>query len=173
MDNQFKKTISDLIPSKEEMIPVSRIPEECKKGGVEISLRNLRLYATKGLIPKPIHMGKEAFYHKDFILDRLSALFILKTLLNRSIKQLQNIAANKYVTLQETVSITKGLLEDMFAGYKYKKKYNSLIFQFINEDWPRFVIDRFLKKVESGWDPNSMNKEKFIEEAFFEFRGKA
>ena len=173
MDNQFQKTISDLIPPKDKMIAVSRIPEECSKRDVDISLRNLRLYATKGLIPKPIHKGKEAFYHKDFILDQLSALFVLKTMLNRSVKQLRNIAANRHVPLQRTVSIAQRLLEELFQDYIYKDKYGPSIFQFVNENWPRFVVDKFLKKMEkSDWDPSNMNAKEFIINAIPEFSDK-
>ena len=167
---EFRKAVENLNPSTQGLITQREVVEECNKRKQNMTLRKLQLYITKKIIPvpiyKPVYRGKMAYYEKEFIIDELFAVHILKTVFHQSIEEIVSLASNKKANLQDVVSKANAILEHLYSNYKGKKQGEGLAFMFVNQKVPQRVIDIFLGKVAKGINIHTIDYSKFINEAF-------
>lgn len=166
----FQKAVENLNPSAQGLITQREVVEECNKRKQNMTLRKLQLYITKKIIPlpiyRPVYRGKMAYYEKEFIIDELFAVHILKTVFHQSINEIALLASNRKANLQDVVSKANAILEHLYSSYKGKKQGEGLAFMFVNQKVPQRVVDIFLEQVAKGINIHTMDYNKFINEAF-------
>ena len=64
--NSFQDIAKEFSPPDETLISIRDIVKESRKTKTPITLRTLTYYATEGIIPKPLHIGKVAYYDHEF-----------------------------------------------------------------------------------------------------------
>lgn len=86
------RDIGRLLKEEEKhFIGYSEIESLTTEMGFPISVRTLRFYVDEGILPAPNKIGKKPVYDKEWILNVLLSLHIMKTRMNRSLKDIKAI----------------------------------------------------------------------------------
>lgn len=161
----FKEKIDNLVP-REKLINLEQAANYCKERKVNFSKRTIRYYITEKLLPKPMYVKKIAYYDKDFIVDELEAIYVLRTLFNRGIRDIKTLARNPSVNLKEIVSELHDILDQKISKLFPKHKDRPLGLRYVNNRFMQYFAEEYFKIVGKGLLPSKMNSQKFISYVF-------
>lgn len=172
MKNQIvENTFTDLLPKREEYLNSQQLVAECGKLNIPISRKTIHNYIKDGLLPRPLHVAKEALFHKKFILEEIKAIHILKSIFHVDYRGLKELASNKYVNLQEITSYVHSIVGELHENNAGKVKERPLLINLANEKFLQRVTALFLQEIRKGVDPRKMEMGKFISDAFDKVKG--
>lgn len=78
----------------ESFIDYRAIEDESESLGFSTSVRTLRFYVSEGVLPPPRRQGKTPVYPRDWILNALLAIHLMKTRLRRSLGEIKRVVQN-------------------------------------------------------------------------------
>jgi len=164
--NKFSEVINEFIPPRESLISVHDVVKETERKGSPITLRTLQYYATMRLIDKPIHIGKEAFYEKDYILDELSSIFVLKSIFHYKIGDLKELVQYRRLTFKTIMTGLSNILKDFFAhdARGIRPKHAPLVFNIENSSLAQAIVWRYIDKVRDGKPPLEITRKELVKE---------
>lgn len=161
-----KNNFSDLIPKREEYLNSQQLVRECAKINISISRKTIHNYIKDGLLPRPLHIAKEALFHKEFIMQEIKGIYILKSIFHVDYNGLKELAVNKYVNFQKIASDVCGLVEYYEANNSGKVGERPLLVNLANEKFLQKVASIVLKEVRNGTDIRGIDLRDFIEKAW-------
>ena len=151
--DNFQDIVDDFVPSKEALVSTQDVVMHFKVKERPFALRTLTKYATLGLIPKPIIIGNKGFYEKDYIFTQLDAIYVLKSVFQRSLENIKEISSNKSSNLRQTVEILHGFVKWIKDNMGEVEGCRSFAVWLINDSYPRIVVNQYLDGVAKGDEP--------------------
>ena len=152
-----EKSLSD-----DDLIPIARFYSDAEKIG--FSVRTLQWYVTEGLLPKPVHVGKEAYYKlsKCPIYDYLSIIKILKDDCKFSLGKIRTVIDNykkKREDIEKLNEILMGLADhypimNSLRDFHNPRKYSS---HELTYDTAKRVREMFYFKIIAGININEIH----------------
>ena len=161
----FKEKSNNFIP-KDRLVTFAQIVSLCKERGIDITIRAIRFYITEGLLPKPMYIRKVAYYDRDFIIDELDAIYVLRSLFNKGIEKISVLAKHPWGSLKDMVSELHDALTNKVSKFFPKHKNRPLGLQYANNKFMQYFAEEYFKKIEQGHPPAKMNNDKFVSEVF-------
>ena len=146
-DDSFQNKIKDFLPNKEELLGFDEIEKICNNKGHDITVRTIKYYITKKMLPKPIYIRNKAYFEKTFIVNELDALYILKTVFNCSLSSIAELSASKTAYLQDIVSALHQISEHEYFNTFQRDRNNSIAFRYANNKGFQYCAQCFLKRV--------------------------
>lgn len=144
------KKIGRLLKEEEErFIDYAEIERQTAELGFPVSVRTLRFYVDEGVLPAPNKVGKKPVYDKDWILNVLLAIHLMKARMNRSLKDIRSILGK----LTEDPAI---LADKLSALYERHVRGGSLAP--VQSDWLiEAFFDRLTGRVGDAVQPSALN----------------
>lgn len=167
-NDKVKEAISDLLPLSKKRLTIDEAVAILKKRGIVIPRRTIQYYCEIGAIPKPIHIGRNAYFEES-IIDQLYSLFILKNVFHFDLEDITMSLTNT-LSLTEVVSVFHVFLKHYYDNFCKNRKTQAFIFQVENDRVAKLIIEKLALILEKAEDPYSIDKSKFIEEAIKESR---
>ncbi|MDD4910494.1 MAG: hypothetical protein PHR44_07460 [Candidatus Omnitrophica bacterium] len=167
-DNRLKEAISDLLPPLENRLTLDEVVAILKKKGIAITRRTIQYYCEIGVIPKPIHIGRNAYFEGS-IIDQLCSLFILKNMLHFDLEDITMSLTNT-LNLTEVVKVFRDFLKHYYDSFCKNRKTQAFIFQVENDRVAKRIIEKLASVLGRAEDPHGIDKNKFIEETIKETR---
>lgn len=161
-----RKFLDELIPNREEYFNSQQLVSECVKQHTPISRKTIHNYIHDKLLPMPLHVGQEALFHKQFILDEIKSIHVLKSVFHAEYNDLRILAQNKFVNFQEIATYIYEILQDLKENNVGKGKGRPMLVLVSNEEFLQKVADLFLEEMKNGKDPRRMDISEFVREAF-------
>lgn len=104
--------LAELLPRESDLLSVHDVVSECQRLRIPMTLRTLQFYATSGLIDKPLHVGREAFYEHSYIFDHLACIYILRSQFGASLGQILRVLAAWHGRLKEVLIQIEGTAKE-------------------------------------------------------------
>lgn len=156
--------IFDLLPDKEGFITQKQAVRILEEKNIQVSLRTLQLYTSKGILRRGFRQGKEILYPEKSFVQEIIAIHILKTTFGQSITTIQKLANYKKASLFRIVEQLNELLEVVFDEFDDSPRKSGRIFlEIANNRIYQVVIDAYLNHILKGEDLDIANKRKFIQ----------
>lgn len=167
-DSRLKEAISDLLPQLENRLTLNEVVDTLKKKGIAITRRTIQYYCEIGVIPKPIHIGRNAYFEKS-IIDQLCSLFILKNVFHFDLEDITTSLTNT-LSLTEVTTVFRDFLKHYYDNFCKNRKTQDFIFQVENDRAAKRIIEKLALALGRAEDPYSIDKSKFIEETIKDVR---
>ncbi|MBN1444462.1 MAG: hypothetical protein JXA90_17245 [Planctomycetes bacterium] len=88
---QIEQIARRLQEEAESFVDYRAVEEESGRLGFATSVRTLRFYVAEGVLPPPLRQGKTPVYPRDWILNALLAIHLMKTRLRRSLGEIRRV----------------------------------------------------------------------------------
>jgi DNA-binding transcriptional MerR regulator len=149
------ENIGRLLKEEEQrFIGYSEIESRTTEMGFPVSVRTLRFYVDEGILPPPNKVGKKPVYDQDWILNVLLCIHIMKTRLNRSLREIRAILG----LLTENPT---NLADKLSLLYEEYVKSNAL--KPVQRDWLiEAVFDRLTGKSGPPCQPSKVQLMDFV-----------
>jgi len=159
---EFQKIVEDFFPPEERRVPIDKVVEGCKQRNINIKRRTLQDFSTKGMLPKPMRIGRNV-YHDTDIFDKVAALFILKDIFHLSHKQIKDMVQGGTSSVTEIVEVFHKVLSYYF-NWAQKGDNRALIFKVVNTKRADAIIKKLVEEISEGLEPSSINVKDFVKE---------
>jgi hypothetical protein len=159
---EFQKIIKDLFPAEEMRVSPDKVVAGCKARKIPLEKRTLQDFSTKGMLPKPIRIGRNAFYGLD-IFDKIAALFILKDIFHLSHNQIADMLKGGASSVTEIVEAFHKVLSCYF-NWEEKGNDRSLIFEVVNTKRSDAIIEKLVKEISEGLVLSSIDAQDYVKE---------
>jgi hypothetical protein len=163
--SKFQNIESNLLPKREEYLNSQQLVVECEKLNMPISRKTIHNYIKEGILPRPLHVAKEALFHKEFVLGEIGAIHSLRSLFHVTHSDLKKLANNKYVDLHHIASAIYSKLSDLQETHIGKLKNRPFLVNIANEKVFQGLASLYLEKVKNGDDPRQIDMEKLVDRA--------
>lgn len=147
--------IGRLLKEEEQrFIGYSEIESRTTELGFPVSVRTLRFYVDEGILPPPNKVGKKPVYDEDWILNILLSIHIMKTRLNRSLREIR-------IILGHLTESPTNLADKLSLLYEEYVKSNAL--KPVERDWLiETVFDRLTGKGGAPCQPSEVQLMDFV-----------
>ena len=147
--------IGRLLKEEEQrFIGYSEIESRTTELGFPVSVRTLRFYVDEGILPPPNKVGKKPVYDEDWILNILLSIHIMKTRLNRSLREIR-------IILNHLTESPTNLADKLSLLYEEYVKSNTL--KPVQRDWLiETVFDRLTGKVGDPCQPSEVQLMNYV-----------
>lgn len=90
-NHRIQKIARKLKEEAESFVDYRQIENETTKLGFPTSVRTLRFYVSEGILPPPRRVGKSPVYPREWILNVLLAVHLMKSRLRRSLSEIRAV----------------------------------------------------------------------------------
>lgn len=160
---------SDFLPKREEYLNSQQLVIECKKQNTPLSRKSIHNYIKDNLLPKPLHVAQEALFHKQYILDEIKAIHILKSLFHVSYDYLKELSLNRHVSFRKIVSDIYSLQKYLQENNLGKARGRPFLLNIANDEILQRTAAAYLEEIKKGANPEEMDIRAFINEVLGPF----
>lgn len=163
MATSKKNSVFDeLLVQREDYLNSIELVAECETQKTPMSRKSIHNYIKDGLLPKPVHQGKEALFHKEFVLGEIKAIFLLKSLFHVTYKDMKLLAQNKHVNFRDIFSSIRTIVNHLHVNSSHKYKERPLLVHLANDSVCQSVVAQLLDEIKKGVNLRKMDTQKFI-----------
>lgn len=163
--SKIEKIAKELIAKREDFLNSQELVKACEQRSIPLSRKTIHNYVQDGLIPKPNHIGKEALFHKQYVLDELQAIYLLKSVFHVTYDDLKVIARNKHADSQTIVAMIHSMVSHAQANTFGKFRHRPTLVNMANDQSLQGVVKLFLEEIKKGVNVSKLDLEKFFFES--------
>jgi DNA-binding transcriptional MerR regulator len=82
-----------MLEAKKGLLSLKEIAKEAKQNNIPLTVRMIHSFVSKGLVEKPMKIGRQVYYREDYIIPALTCIFLLKVQFGIGLSKLKKIMA--------------------------------------------------------------------------------
>ncbi len=161
-ETSLERISKQLIPDRREYFNSTELVDACEKIGIPMSRKTLYNHIKDGILPKAIHSGHEALFHREYVMDEIRAIHILKSVFHVKYDELKKLATNKYSDFQSVVPEVYGMLSHIQDNSVGKRQKMPFLVNIANNPTMVRLAKLLLEEIKEGKNIAKMDLGKFI-----------